>query len=101
MDEIFDQLALLLFLDGGLLRCLAAGQVTRYMSWRTPSPVYESPGAPLPTYRPLTLPVAAQPGCLAVRRPAELRPGARLARQFLAQDAPARAVAFTTTARLS
>src|SRR5262249_59348946 len=27
VDEILDKLALLLFLDGGLLRCLAAGQI--------------------------------------------------------------------------
>src|SRR5262249_27178507 len=40
-----------------------------------------------------TLPAAAQPGRLSVRRPAvELRRVARLARQFLGQHAPARAV---------
>jgi len=93
VDEILDELALL-FLGRDLLRCLAAGQVDqiRVVAFergvRTKCLVLLFPLSGL-----FALPVAAQAGRLAVRRPAdELRRVARFARQFLGQDAPARAV---------
>src|SRR6202022_529173 len=93
VDEILYKLALL-FLGGGLLRCLAAGQVDQVaVVANTIAGCTEVLVLLFPLTDLFTLTVAAQPGRLPVRRPADqLGRGARLARQLLGQHAPARAV---------